>query len=353
MAQDTGELEDQGRQTPDYDSSTAGKEVPTHGDEPESADVLPVDKAVDRQALKAARELFDRGHIALAAKRYGEAIAQFKAAAAGVPGRYAGPLGDCLDGLAEAFYRHGCERGDNSALRQSIEVWRSALQYRPRDRLPLEWAMTQSDLGATLTTLGERESNTAPLREAVAAFRAALEERTRDRAPRDWAVTQHHLGIALGRLGRLENGTTHLIQAVAAFRAALDELPRARAPLEWAGAQYNLGNVLIRLGERSPGAAHFREAVAAYQAALEERTRERVPLDWAMTVGNEGIALMLLAERSGDAARARAAIQQIEIAYGMMQSHGGADLAVNYSRQLSRAQILLRRLTMRNTPNPR
>ena len=49
---------------------------------------------------------------------------------------------------------------------------------------------------------GERESGTARLEEAVAAYRAALEERTRERVPLDWATTQNNLGTALSTLGR-------------------------------------------------------------------------------------------------------------------------------------------------------
>ena len=49
---------------------------------------------------------------------------------------------------------------------------------------------------------GERESGTARLEEAVAAYRAALEERTRDRVPLDWAMTQNNLGNALCDAGR-------------------------------------------------------------------------------------------------------------------------------------------------------
>ena len=73
--------------------------------------------------------------------------------------------------------------------------------------MPLDWAMTQNNLGNALSTLGERESGTARLEEAVAAYRAALEERTRERVPLDWAMTQNNLGNALqgwasGRAGR-------------------------------------------------------------------------------------------------------------------------------------------------------
>ncbi len=42
--------------------------------------------------------------------------------------------------------------------------------------MPLDWAVTQNNLGNALATLGERESGTARLEEAVAAYRAALAE---------------------------------------------------------------------------------------------------------------------------------------------------------------------------------
>ena len=50
--------------------------------------------------------------------------------------------------------------------------------------------------------LGERESGTARLEEAVAAYRAALEEWTRERVPLDWAMTQNNLGNALSSARR-------------------------------------------------------------------------------------------------------------------------------------------------------
>jgi hypothetical protein len=85
-----------------------------------------------------------------------------------------------------------------------------------RDRVPLDWAMTQNNLGNALERIwaitqnnlgnaleriGERGRGTAQLEEAVTALRAALGERTRDRVPLDWAMTQNNLGLALWRLG--------------------------------------------------------------------------------------------------------------------------------------------------------
>ena len=89
--------------------------------------------------------------------------------------------GECrLNRQADALYREGEERGNNAALKQSIQTLHLVLQYRTRNRVPLQWAGTQNNLGIALRWLGERESGTARLEEAVAAYRAALEEWTRD-----------------------------------------------------------------------------------------------------------------------------------------------------------------------------
>ena len=46
------------------------------------------------------------------------------------------------------------------------------------------------------------ESGTERLEQAVEAYRAALEEYTRERVPLDWAMTQNNLGNALQALGK-------------------------------------------------------------------------------------------------------------------------------------------------------
>jgi hypothetical protein len=96
----------------------------------------------------------------------------------------------------------------------------------------------------------------------------ALELATRDRVPLDWAKTQSNLGIALWRLGERERGTTRLEEAVAAHRAALEQMTRERALLDWAMAQNNLGRALWTLGQREGGTARLEEAITAYRAAL-------------------------------------------------------------------------------------
>ena len=149
--------------------------------------------------------------------------------------------------------------------------------------MPLDWAMTQNNLGAALWSLGERESGTARLEEAVMACRAALEERTRERVPLYWAGTQNNLGTALKTLGERESGTARLEEAVAAYRAALEEQTRERVPLDWARTQNNLGNALRMLGERESGTARLEQAVAAWDECLLVVASEW-PANWALGI---------------------------------------------------------------------
>lgn len=65
--------------------------------------------------------------------------------------------------------------------------------------------------------LGDRERETKRFDEAVVAYRAALEERTRERVPLDWATTQNNLGNAFAKAGELDSGTERLDEAVAAY----------------------------------------------------------------------------------------------------------------------------------------
>ena len=117
--------------------------------------------------------------------------------------------------------------------------------------------------------LSERESGTARLEEAVAAYRASLEERTRERVPLDWAATQNNLGAALETLGGRESGTARLEEAVAAYRAALEERTRERVPLDWAASLGSQGVAMILIADRTNDAALAETAVTQIETAYE------------------------------------------------------------------------------------
>jgi tetratricopeptide (TPR) repeat protein len=105
--------------------------------------------------------------------------------------------------------------------------------------------------------------------QAVAAYHEALKEWTRDRVPLDWAMTQNNLGIALWSLGQRETGTARLDQAVAAYHEALKERTRDRVPLDWAGTQLNFSSVEITFFDKTGDPAHLVTARTHLMAARE------------------------------------------------------------------------------------
>ena len=160
-------------------------------------------------------------------------------------------IGEFLFEKAGEFWERGNEKGINAALLVAISAYRAALEERTRERVPLQWATTQSNLGTALSTLGERESGTARLEEAVQAYRAALEERTRERVPLDWAATQNNLGNALSTLGGRESGTARLEEAVQAYRAALEVFTVEVSPANRRTVIASLDAALDMIGRRN------------------------------------------------------------------------------------------------------
>jgi hypothetical protein len=55
-----------------------------------------------------------------------------------------------------------------------VAAYYLALQERTGEHVPLDWAVTQNNIGTLLLMLGERESGTARLEEAVLAFDASM-----------------------------------------------------------------------------------------------------------------------------------------------------------------------------------
>jgi hypothetical protein len=55
-----------------------------------------------------------------------------------------------------------------------VTSYREALKERTREKVPLDWAVTQNNLGNALMMLGERKSDPARLQDAVSAYNNAL-----------------------------------------------------------------------------------------------------------------------------------------------------------------------------------
>ena len=211
-----------------------------------------------------------------------------------------------------ALYTLGERESGTLQLRKAVEAVSQALKEWTREHAPLEWAMTQNNLGNALSALGARERDTVRLEEAVYAYSQALREYTRERAPLNWATTQNNLGNVLQILGSRETEAVRLEQAVEAYSQALKEWTRESVPLDWAATQNNLGLALATLGKREIGTTHLEQALEAFHLALEEWTCERVPLDWAMARFNIALVFETLFAKTKERNQLDQAIEAVD-----------------------------------------
>jgi tetratricopeptide (TPR) repeat protein len=92
-------------------------------------------------------------------------------------------------------------------LEEALAAYSEVLNEWNRERVPLNWALAQNNLGIALRRLGERESNIKRLNEAVKTHRRALEEWKRDHMPLK-CEAQKDLSSALNSLRDLITRTT-------------------------------------------------------------------------------------------------------------------------------------------------
>ena len=129
--------------------------------------------AEEAQMLGAASSATAEGDVALTERRYLEAADLFGQAAYYVPARQGNERRQYLLRQADALYRQGAKR--DASLRGAIEVYERAFAENARAHDPLDWAMTQNNLGDALLRIGEREGGTAgwrrPLRRIARRWR--------------------------------------------------------------------------------------------------------------------------------------------------------------------------------------
>jgi tetratricopeptide (TPR) repeat protein len=123
--------------------------------------------AATRDRLDAAASEAALGDLACARLEYLVAAGHFKAAIDMLPPSVADARWGYLIRYADVLDDLGNEKGDNAALLKAIDIYRFALLEKPRERMPLDWATTQNNLGNALQSLGERESGTVRIEEAL------------------------------------------------------------------------------------------------------------------------------------------------------------------------------------------
>jgi CHAT domain-containing protein len=194
-------------------------------------------------------------------------------------------------------------------IETAIAAYTQALSVRTQSAFPVEWAMTQNNLGNAYydRILGEKAQN---IETAIAAYTQALSVYTQSAFPVEWAITQNNLGNAY-RERILGEKAQNIETAIAAYTQALSVYTQSAFPVEWAMTQNNLGNAYYDriLGEK---AQNIETAIAAYTQALSVYTQSAFPVEWAMTQNNLGNAYYdrILGEKAQNIETAIAAYTQ-------------------------------------------
>ena len=197
---------------------------------------------------------------------------------------------------------------------QALTAYRSALQELTRERVPVQWASVQQNLGNTLQSLAYRapdaEQARTYLRQAGEAQQAALTVMTRDATPAMWAAVKQSMGQTYQMRANLATNPAEASEALKAAasvqREALEVLSQKNAPGQWANAQMSLAGTLQLLSqmETDPIArrGHLVQAEEAQRAALAglspDRRSERAAVQHAL-----GLTLLEIAPLDGGTAR--------------------------------------------------
>ena len=172
-------------------------------------------------------------------------------------------------------------------LEKAIEAYQLALSVWTQEDFPIDWAMTQNNLGEAYRNR-IRDNIAENLEQAIAAYQLALSVRTKKDFPQDWAETQNNLGNAYSdriRGDRADN----FEKAIVAYQRALSVYTKEDFPYEWATTQNNLGTAYSD-GIHDNRALNLELAIEAYQLALSVRTKSDFPYEWAQTQNNLGEA---------------------------------------------------------------
>ena len=245
-------------------------------------------------------------------------------------------------------------RGTTDLYHVAVQTYRAALEQLSRGDSPIDWALTQKHLGASLQAINEKTSDEDTLRQAAEALEASLEIFRLDNFPVQWASAQNRLGQVLFKLD-LKTGEQEILKkSLASFQAALQVFTRSKYPMYWADVMNNFAQAAQVLGEQLHNAEVLEKAVNACLGVLEVRLKEEGPLQWAATQNNLGSALFLLGKLTDNQAHLKGAANAFDQALGVYMMLNAEKLAAVANKNLSRVRLLLGETAIKikdNKPN--
>ena len=116
--------------------------------------------------------------------------------------------------------------------REAVRLLKEALNFYTEDAYPVEWAMTQNNLGNAYCNLPSAtpQEHADNLRESIDCFRNALTVRRADTSPIEYAQTKHnlagaHVGLAEAEPGKRREHLTDALRHAEDALAVWDDPP--------------------------------------------------------------------------------------------------------------------------------
>jgi tetratricopeptide (TPR) repeat protein len=132
---------------------------------------------------------------------------------------------------------------------------------------------------------------------AIRAYKEALKVRTLEDFPMDYGMTQNNLGNAYRTLGEVEEKAENCKKAIKAYEEALKVYTLEDFPMQYGMTQNNLGNAYRTLGEVEEKAENCKKAKQSYEEALKIFTEKEFPEVYPRVLNNLRILLDFCKEK--------------------------------------------------------
>ena len=157
-----------------------------------------------------------------------------------------------LSGVADALFKLGNRAYSVGAvhldlakyMKLAIRAYEEALKVYTLDRFPMQYGITQNNLGTAYGTMSEVEAKAENCKRAIEAYQEALKVRSLDRFPMQYANTQNNLGTAYWTLAEIEAKGENCKRAIAAYEKALKVYTEKEFPQLHQLVRSNLENLL-------------------------------------------------------------------------------------------------------------
>lgn len=146
--------------------------------------------------------------------------------------------------LAYALHAHAMGKGGAAWIQKAEMMWKTAELDVNRSEHPVEWALLYAARASVLSDMDILEADSAMVQQAVEMYGVALQELRQTRTPLDWALTQNNLGLLYRRLAERLNEKKLLCFAVDAHWKAAEVSHEGKVPrymdISLRGVQRNL-----------------------------------------------------------------------------------------------------------------